>query len=107
MRNEVFSLKLKAAGKFRRLLGKAGEKKGFRSGFVALGPGESVGDHNTKNKEEAIIILDGKGMVCCGKRKRIEVAGSTFIYIPPNTAHNISNTGRKILKYVYVTSSTK
>ena len=89
--------------KFTRLLGDAAHKKNFRAGLVMLNEGESVGEHSTENKEEALIILEGKAGIICGKRI-IKAGRDNFIYIPPKTKHNLKNTGKGILKYIYITS---
>ena len=92
------------AGKkrFTRLVGCHGKLKGMRCGLVVLKPKESVGEHTTGHKEEGIIILKGHAKVSWG-RKSISVGEKSFLYIPRHTVHNMQNSGREPLKYVYVT----
>jgi mannose-6-phosphate isomerase-like protein (cupin superfamily) len=80
---------------------------GMRSGFVRLQPGETVGWHTTGMKEESLIILHGQGdALIDGQEKRSFVA-SAFVYISPSTRHNILNTGKEPLEYVYVVAPIK
>ncbi len=100
----VFCAQLKSRVRFIRLLGDSAKTGGLRSGLVTLKPQESVGEHKTTNKEEALIVLKGNATVYYGKNKKIKASQSSFVYIPPETRHNVKNSGNKILQYVYVTS---
>ncbi|MDD5108249.1 MAG: cupin domain-containing protein [Candidatus Omnitrophica bacterium] len=102
VKEKVFSVELKGNQKFTRLFGDSSKPKGLRSGFVTLKPKESVGLHNTGSSEEVIFIITGTAVIYYGTRKRISVKKNSFIYIPPKTPHNISNSGSKCLKYVYI-----
>jgi len=101
---KVFSIKLKGRQRFVRLFGDSTKQGGLCSGFVALKPGESIGEHRTDNKEEVIIIIKGKAIIYYGKNKSVKAAQNTFVYIPLDTVHNVKNPGSKILQYVYVTA---
>ncbi len=101
---KVFCTQLKSRVRFIRLLGDSAKTGGLRCGLVTLKPKESVGEHKTINKEEALIILKGNAAVYYGKNKKIKASQSSFVYIPPQTRHNVKNSGNKILRYVYVTS---
>lgn len=102
----VFCAELKSRERFIRLLGDSSKTGGLRCGLVTLKPQESVGEHQTGNKEEALIILKGNAVVCYGKNKKIEAGQSSFVYIPPQTMHNVKNSGNKILQYVYLTAKS-
>lgn len=104
MRKEkVFSVELKGRQRFTRLLGDS-SKKGLRAGLVVLKPKESVGEHKTEHKEEVIIILNGSATIYYGKNKKIKAPQDTFVYIPPETLHDVKNSGSRILRYLYVTA---
>ena len=75
---------------------------GMRSGFVRLRPGESVGWHTSGRHEETLVILRGKGAALVEGQARREFAAPAVAYIPPNTRHNVQNTGTGVLEYVYV-----
>ena len=107
-------IKLKGNEKYVRLLsGPAGsgtgkpQTRGLRSGYVNLKPNQDVGEHNTENKEEIILILSGKAEIYCDKYPPISASSDSVIYIPPNTKHNVKNTGRGILRYIYIVNPTQ
>ncbi len=103
-KDKVFCTQLKGQQRFLRLLGGADKVKGLKSGLVTLKPQELIGEHNTENKEEALIILNGSAVVYFGKAKQLKAPKNSFVFIPPRTLHNVKNPGRKILQYVYVTT---
>ena len=102
--DKVFAVQLKGNRRFTRLFGDSSKPKGLRSGFVVLKPKESVGLHNTGPCEEVIFIITGSAVIHCGKRKNFKVKKNSFIYIPSQTPHNLSNPGSKPLKYIYTTA---
>src|SRR5512139_1998179 len=85
------------------ILGKSASAK-MRSGLVTLMPGQDVGAHNTKNYEELIIVLNGEGQIEAGTEGRRKISGGQIAYNPPNTEHNLFNTGITPLRYIYVVS---
>jgi len=101
---KVFCTRLKGGQRFLRLLGDSHKTKGLRAGLVILKPRELIGEHETENKEEALIVLKGNAVVYYGKNRKIKVSQNSFVYIPPETRHNVKNSGSKILQYVYVTA---
>lgn len=104
-----FALKLNGKQRFMRLLGasrKSAVSEKVRSGFVILNADESVGWHNTEARHEIIIILKGKAKVHYGAKGRFNLSDNSFVYLPPQTLHNVENTGRRPLKYVYITSNS-
>ncbi|MFH1281277.1 MAG: cupin domain-containing protein [Candidatus Omnitrophota bacterium] len=101
---KVFCTRLTGRQRFLRLFGESGKRFGLASGLVRLKSQESVGRHKTQNKEEALIILQGQALVSFGKRSRIKVKKNCFVYIPPQTDHDLKNIGQDILKYIYITA---
>jgi mannose-6-phosphate isomerase-like protein (cupin superfamily) len=75
---------------------------GMRSGFVRLKPGESVGEHSTLEHEEALVVLQGDGKAEVEGRVAIPISSRMLTYIPPRSRHNVTNTGKETLEYVYV-----
>lgn len=105
MRKEkVFFVQLKGRQRFLRLFGESSKSSGLAAGLVSLKSNESIGLHNTKNKEEALIILQGQAQVSYGKLSKIKVKKNCFVYIPPKTDHDLKNIGKGILRYVYITA---
>jgi len=84
------------------LLQGAPQTAGMRSGFVRLKPGATVGWHTTGQNEESLVILHGQGDVLIEAQEKQSFHAPAFAYIPPGTRHNVSNTGKDILEYVYV-----
>ena len=84
------------------LLQGAPQTAGMRSGFVRLKPGATVGWHTTGQNEESLVILRGQGEALIDGQGKQTFAAPAFAYIPPSTRHNVSNTGKELLEYVYV-----
>ena len=95
-------IKLEGNEGYQRLLGGSPDTLGMKSGSVILRPGESVGEHSTESKEEALIILQGKGEISCNSEIMATVEENMLVYIPPDTRHDVKNTGSETLRYVYV-----
>jgi len=89
---------------FQRILEGPPSTVRMKSGMVSLESGESVGVHNTDNKEELIIVLEGKGEMVFDDFNSVKLSIGENAYCPPFTEHNIINTNNKTLKYVYVVS---
>jgi len=83
------------------LLTGAPQTFGMRSGRVRLAPGKSIGLHNTEGNEELLVFLSGSGVALIGRDTRLQVAAGNVAYIPPETPHNILNTGTEPLAYVF------
>lgn len=104
VKGSVFCTQLKGRQRFLRLFGESSKLCGLASGLVTLKSKESVGLHNTKNKEEALIILKGTAQVSYGKHSKIKVNKNSFVYIPSKIDHDLKNIGKGILQYVYITA---
>jgi len=104
MKGGPFVKKLLSRVRFKRLAGDSAKSSGLKSGLVSLKPGEAVGSHCTGNKEEALIILEGRAKVFYGK-KCASAGKGCFVYIPRDIVHDVKNIGAGLLKYVYVTAS--
>jgi len=75
---------------------------GMRSGRVALGPGETCGEHTTGAHEEFIVVLEGRGQGLAQGRDPVALEVGQALYVPPHTVHNMKNVDAKIFKYIYV-----
>jgi mannose-6-phosphate isomerase-like protein (cupin superfamily) len=95
-------VRLEGDAKYLRLLGGVPETKGMKSGYVILQPGESVGAHSTKDREEAIIILEGSVAVFVEGVIQFTAQCDSVVYIPPQTNHDMKNSGACVARYVYV-----
>ena len=77
------------------------------SGVVVLAPGKSVGKHSTKEYEEIVIILEGEGTMLINGGKPLPLKAGWAAYGPPQTEHDVVNTGTGTLKYIYIVAKTK
>lgn len=97
-------LKLDGKERYTRLFSKKdGSAVSLRSGCVILDKGENIGEHDTETQEEVLIILEGKGELLLAKNDKIDFEKGSALYIPPNTLHDVKNTGESSLKYVFFT----
>ncbi len=79
----------------------------MKSGLEVLAPNQSVGKHSTGQHEELLVVLEGQGEMSFKDGSKLEVKANHAIYCPPETEHNVTNTGRSVLRYVYVVASAK
>jgi len=79
----------------------------MQSGAVSLQPGETVGKHSTKTNEEILIVLEGEGSFIISKGKQLLMNVNTLLYCPPDTEHDVKNTGPGILRYIFVVAKAK
>jgi quercetin dioxygenase-like cupin family protein len=79
----------------------------MRSGLVTLAPGKDVGTHSTEDYEEMIIILEGQGELEAEGAGRRAIGAGQVAYNPPDTRHNVINTGDGPLRYIYVVSKAR
>ena len=84
-----------------KLLSGAPETCGMRSGRVYLSPGQACGLHSTKDREELLVFLSGQGELIIGQEDCYQVGKGKVSYIPPQTEHDVKNTGSEPLVYVY------
>ena len=86
---------------YQRILEGQPQTCGMRSGRVYLKAGESCGLHSTKHHEELLVFLSGQGELQIGETDRIAVGAGRAAYIPPETLHDVHNTGSGPLTYIY------
>ena len=95
------------AEEYVRLLGGPPESVSMRSGAVTLQSGKTVGKHNTEGNEELLIVLEGEGSLILSESKQLDMKVGTVQYCPPDTEHDVKNTGSSILRYIYVVAKTE
>ena len=100
-------IKLDSKERYTRLFSiKNGDAISFRSGYVTLKENENIGEHNTEDAEEILIILEGKGELYINGREKLNFEEGTAVYIPPDTVHDVRSIGSSPLEYVFVTCGT-
>jgi mannose-6-phosphate isomerase-like protein (cupin superfamily) len=95
---------LQDSGDYQRLLSGDPQTNGMRAGRVLLQPGKSVGQHSTKKQEELLVFLSGQGNMLIGevgKTQSFPVCKGKVSYIPPQTLHDIQNSGTEPLVYIF------
>ena len=78
---------------------------GMRSGRVYLAPGRACGQHSTKDREELLVFLSGRGELLIAEKDSFPVGRGKVSYIPKQTLHNVKNTGTEPLVYIYCVAS--
>ena len=98
---DAFTVDLNDKPEYQRILEGKPQTHGMRSGRVHLEPGKACGQHSTKNHEELLVFLAGQGELLVGSGARHPVGAGKVAYIPPETLHDVSNTGTGPLIYIY------
>ena len=91
-----------AATEYTRVLGGPPATVTMRSGQVVLAPGKAVGEHSTEGYEEVLIVLTGSGEMRVAGGGTLSLAPGVVAYCPPQTTHDVVNTGGVPLRYLYV-----
>ncbi len=55
----------------------------------------------TQGREEAVVILEGEAGVSVNGTV-FHAAEKSLVYIPPETSHDLRNTGNTLLRYIYI-----
>ncbi|MGB2809484.1 MAG: cupin domain-containing protein [Sedimentisphaerales bacterium] len=101
MSEKVLIIELNDKAEYQRILQGQPQTCGMRSGRVYIDPGQSCGQHSTKNHEELLVFLSGRGMLLIGEQDSFQVCQGKVCYIPPNTVHDVKNNGTEPLIYIY------
>jgi len=94
-----------AAKEYTRVLGGPPSTHTMRSGFVVLGPGQSVGRHSTEGHEEVVVVFEGKGKMTITGGPELTLHRGSVAYCPPHTEHDVTNVGSEPLRYLYVVAA--
>ncbi len=78
------------------------ETASMRSGYVVLTPGEAVGLHSSGDHEEVIVPISGSGELQVPGQEALQIKPGCILYNPPQTPHNVVNTGDQPLKYIFI-----
>jgi mannose-6-phosphate isomerase-like protein (cupin superfamily) len=99
-------IQLAGEGKELPLLSGPPETVSMRSGLILLQPQQSVGKHSTGQHEEMLVVLEGEGKMLFSDGSTLAIAANQVLYCPPETGHDVLNTGAGVLRYVYIVAST-
>ena len=78
------------------------ETSSMRSGLVTLAPGKSIGAHNTEKYEEMLVPLEGEGELRITGQPPVQIMPGLITYAPSHTEHDVTNTGSKPLRYIFI-----
>jgi quercetin dioxygenase-like cupin family protein len=92
------------SNEYQRLLKCGEDTSTIHAGMVCIEPGKSIGKHNTKSGEEVMIVLEGEGEVLFDSQESLKMETGFLIYCPSFTEHDVKNTGKRILRYIFVIS---
>jgi mannose-6-phosphate isomerase-like protein (cupin superfamily) len=98
---EVLVIDLNEAPANQKLLSGEPQTCGMRSGRVYLAPGQACGRHSTKDREELLVFLSGQGELIIDEKDSFQIGRGKVSYIPKQTIHDVKNTGKDPLVYVY------
>jgi len=79
----------------------------MRSGSVVLLPSKSVGKHSTGDYEEVLVVFSGRGEMRMANGTILNLKPYALLYCPPDTEHDVVNTGSEPLRYVYVVARAR
>ena len=99
--SKIQVIELKNNPEYQKLLDGEPQTCGMRSGRVFLSPGQACGKHSTKKHEELLVFLSGRGELAIGENDTLQVGQGKIAYIPPETIHNVKNTGSEPFVYIY------
>jgi mannose-6-phosphate isomerase-like protein (cupin superfamily) len=105
--SKVKIVKLEPGSKYQRLFSKDSGTCGIKSGHVILKEKEEIGEHSTNNLEEVLVILKGSGSLIINNEASLDFEKDTVLYVPPRTSHNVKNTGKGMLEYIFITSNAE
>jgi mannose-6-phosphate isomerase-like protein (cupin superfamily) len=101
-------VKLDSGGKdYLQVLGGPPESVTMKSGLVVLAPNKSVGKHSTQQHEELLVVLEGQGEMIFHDGSKLDVKANHALYCPPETEHDVRNTGTSVLRYVYIVANAR
>ena len=103
---KVLVTELNDKPEYQRILEGQPQTCGMRSGRVYINPEQSCGRHSTKNHEELLVFLSGQGLLLIGEKDSCQVGKGKVSYIPPHTVHDVQNTGKEPLIYIYCVAPT-
>ncbi|MCK4990965.1 MAG: cupin domain-containing protein [Bacteroidales bacterium] len=102
MSKEAFVFNLENNDEYQPILNGQPQTCGMRSGRVYLENGKSCGQHSTHAHEEILVFLSGNGEALVGEdNKSYQVGKGKTLYIPPHTLHDIKNSSKEPLVYIY------
>jgi mannose-6-phosphate isomerase-like protein (cupin superfamily) len=79
----------------------------MRSGSIVLLPSKNVGKHSTGDNEEVLVVFSGSGEMRMANGTILSLKPYVVAYCPPDTEHDVFNTGSEPLRYVYLVARAR
>ena len=79
----------------------------MRSGSIVLQVGKNVGRHSTGGNEEVLFVFSGSGEMRLSDGTVLQLKPHVIAYCPPDTEHDVFNTGSEPLRYVYLVARAR
>ena len=79
----------------------------MRSGSIVLHGGKNVGRHSTGGNEEVLFVFSGSGEMRLSDGTILQLKPYLIAYCPPDTDHDVFNTGSEPLRYVYLVARAR
>lgn len=90
---------------YQRVIAGPPETGGMKVGRVHLEAGKSCGEHTTRENEEVLVFLAGRGELLIGRQREVfEIGVGKVAFIRPETIHDVQNTGSEPLIYIFCVS---
>jgi mannose-6-phosphate isomerase-like protein (cupin superfamily) len=89
------------------VLGGPPETVTMRSGSIVLHAGKNVGRHSTGGNEEVLFVFSGSGEMRLADGTVLQLKPHVIAYCPPDTEHDVFNTGGDPLRYVYLVARAR
>ena len=77
------------------------QAKNFSMGNVTLEPNRGQVPLHNQEQEEVYFIVEGEGEMCLGEERRAVRTGQA-VFIPSKVFHQLTNTGDKPMRMIYV-----
>lgn len=80
---------------------------GLRAGAVRLGAGRVMDWHSTREREELLVMLEGRVRLELDPSRRVSrvpLRAGECAWLPPQTMHRVVNRSMTAARYVYVTA---
>ena len=99
-KNEVFRADLKDRRIAYIWLDRLAGAEGFSVGTSDIEPGSQTIPHQHDKETEVMFIYKGKGTAIIGKES-YPLSPETMMFCPPGVPHQIQNTGKKMLHFIF------
>ena len=84
------------------------QAKGLRAGAVVLKPGDMMDWHSTRQREELIVVVEGRIALelqsTARRRRTVSLLAGRCAFLPSRVLHRVVNRSKAPARYLYVTA---